>query len=289
MVRKRVTGTGIMVLVFFLVLGVLVSIRLTGLGSQFPNPIGGVLQRVLSPVEGVILRAGNSLKDNTRVFWNFGNVQKENEELRTRVEQLTGDNLKLKEQVLAGLRYNELDSKMFKSPDVDKYTKIGASIISRNPNAWYQTLTINRGTNDGVAVDDPVIVALGLVGKIVSVTPTTSEVLLITDSEGQVSALVRGSTGSPTFGIVEGTYKRTSRLEAEGNLQMLLRRDDNVNVGDLVLTSGLGGVYPKDIPVGKVEQIQLDGSGLLKTAYISPLVNFDSLEEIYIIEKSGGQ
>lgn len=289
MVRKRVTGTGIMVLVFFLVLGVLVSIRLTGLGSQFPNPIGGVLQRVLSPVEGVILRAGNSLKDNTRVFWNFGDVQKENEELRTRVEQLTGDNLKLKEQVLAGLRYNELDSKMFKSPDVDKYTKIGASIISRNPNAWYQTLTINRGTNDGVAVDDPVIVALGLVGKIVSVTPTTSEVLLITDSEGQVSALVRGSTGSPTFGIVEGTYKRTSRLEAEGNLQMLLRRDDNVNVGDLVLTSGLGGVYPKDIPVGKVEQIQLDGSGLLKTAYILPLVNFDSLEEIYIIEKSGGQ
>ncbi len=289
MVRKRVTGTGIMVLVFFLVLGVLVSIRLTGLGSQFPNPIGGVLQRVLSPVEGVILRVGNSLKENTRVFWNFDEVQKENEELKTRVEQLTGDNLKLKEQVLAGLRYNELDSKMFRGPNVDKYQKIGASIINRNPNAWYQTITINRGIEDGVSVNDPVIVALGLVGKIVSVTPTTSEVLLITDSEGQVSALVRGSTGSPTFGIVEGTYKRTSRLEAEGNLQMLLRRDDNVNVGDLVLTSGLGGVYPKDIPIGKVEQIQLDGSGLLKTAYISPLVNFDSLEEVYIVEKSGGQ
>ncbi|HHY27678.1 MAG TPA: rod shape-determining protein MreC [Desulfitobacterium dehalogenans] len=287
--RKRVTGTGIMVLVFFLVLGVLVSIRLTGLGSQFPNPIGGVLQRVLSPVEGVILRVGNSLKVNTRVFWNFDEVQKENEELKTRVEQLTGDNLKLKEQVLAGLRYNELDSKMFRGPNVDKYQKIGASIINRNPNAWYQTITINRGIEDGVSVNDPVIVALGLVGKIVSVTPTTSEVLLITDSEGQVSALVRGSTGSPTFGIVEGTYKRTSRLEAEGNLQMLLRRDDNVNVGDLVLTSGLGGVYPKDIPIGKVEQIQLDGSGLLKTAYISPLVNFDSLEEVYIVEKSGGQ
>lgn len=289
MVRKRVTGTGIMVLVFFLVLGVLVSIRLTGLGSQFPNPIGGALQRVLSPVEDVILRAGNSLKENTRVFWNFDEVQDENEQLKAKVEQLTGDNLKLKEQVLAGLRYNELDTEMFKSPNVDKYPKIGASIINRNPNAWYQTITVNRGARDGVAVNDPVVVALGLVGKIVSVTPTTSEVLLITDSEGQVSASVRGSTGSPTFGIVEGTYKRSSRLEAEGNLQMLLRRDDNVNLGDLVLTSGLGGVYPKDIPVGKVEQIQLDGSGLLKTAYISPLVNFDSLEEVYIVQKSGGQ
>lgn len=289
MVRKRVTGTGIMVLVFFLVLGVLVSIRLTGLGSQIPNPIGGVLQRALSPVEGVILKVGNSLKENTRVIWNFDEVRKENEELRAQVEQLTGDNLKIKEQVLAGLRYNELDTEMFKSPNVDKYPKVGASIINRNPNAWYQTLTVNRGTKDGVAVNDPVIVALGLVGKIVSVTPTTSEVLLITDSEGQVSATVRGGVGSGTFGIVEGTYKRTSRLEAEGNLQMLLRRDDNVNVGDLVLTSGYGGVYPKDIPIGKVEQIQLDGSGLLKTAYISPLVNFDSLEEIYIVEKSGGQ
>lgn len=289
MVRKRVTGTGIMVLVFFLVLGVLASIRLTGLGSQFPNPIGGALQRVLSPVEDVILRVGNSLKENTRVFWNFDEVQNENEALKVKVEQLTGDNLKLKEQVLAGLRYNELDTEMFKSPNVDKYPKIGASIINRNPNAWYQTITVNRGARDGVTVNDPVVVALGLVGKIVSVTPTTSEVLLITDSEGQVSASVRGSTGSPTFGIVEGTYKRTSRLEAEGNLQMLLRRDDNVNVGDLVLTSGLGGVYPKDVPVGKVEQIQLDGSGLLKTAYISPLVNFDSLEEVYIVQKSGGQ
>jgi rod shape-determining protein MreC len=128
-----------------------------------------------------------------------------------------------------------------------------------------------------------------LIGKVVAVTPKTSEVLLMTDSEGQVSALVRGSTGSATFGIVQGTYKRTSRLEAEGNLQMLFRRDDNVNIGDFVLTSGLGGVYPKDIPVGKVEQIQLDRSGLLKTAYISPLVDFDSLEEVYIVKKVEGQ
>ena len=289
MVRKRVTGTGIMVLVFFLVLGVLVSIRLTGLGSQFPNPIGGGLKRVLSPIEGVIIKVGNSLRENTRVIWNFDEVRQENAELRAQVEQLTGDNLKLKQQVLAGLRYYELDTEMFRSPYVDKYPKIGASIINRNPDAWYQTLTVNRGSNDGVAVNDPVIVALGLVGKVVSVTPTTAEVLLITDSDGQVSALVRGSSGDGTFGIVEGTYKRTSRLEAEGNLQMLLRRDDKVNVGDLVLTSGYGGVYPKDIPIGKVEQVQLDGSGLLKTAYISPLVNFDSLEEVYIIIKSGGQ
>lgn len=285
--RKRVTATGIMILVFFLVLGVLVSIRLTGLGSQVPNPVGGVLQRVLSPVEDVILRAGNSIKENTRAIWSFNEVRAENEQLKNQVEQLTGDNLKLKAEVLAGIRYEEL-AEVFNRPSVVKYPQIGASIINRNPTAWYQTITVNRGTEDGVSVNDPVIINLGLVGKIVSVTPTTGEVLLITDSEGQVSGKVFNSSGKSTFGIVEGTYKRTTRMEVEGNLQMLFRRDDPVNVGDLVLTAGKGGVYPVDIPIGKIEKIQLDSSGLLKTAYITPLVDFDSLDEVIIL-KVGGQ
>lgn len=286
--KRRVNITGIAVLVFFLLLGVLVSIRLTTLGSAIPNPVGGVLQRILSPVEGVILKFGNGFRENTRVFWNFREVEEENADLKKKVEQLTGDNLKLKEQVLAGLRYNELDQGFFRSPTLEKYSKVGASIINRNPTAWYQTITLNRGTEDGVAINDPVIGEYGLVGKVVSVTPTTSEVLLITDSEGQVSALVRGSSGTATFGIVQGTYKRSSRLEAEGNLQMLFRRDDNVNVGDLVVSSGLGGVYPKDIHVGKIEQIELDSTGLLKTAYITPFVDFDTIEEVYIVKKTEG-
>lgn len=286
---KRVNVTGIAVLVFFLLLGVLVSIRLTGLASRFPNPVGGIMQRVLSPVERVILYAGNGIRANTRALWSFHAVEAENAALKDKVEQLTGDNLKLKQEVLAGMRYNVLDQGVFRSPTLDKFAKVGASIVNRNPSAWYQTLTLNRGSKDGIAVNDPVIANLGLVGKIVTVTPTTSEVLLILDGEGQVSALVRGSTGEGTFGIVQGTYKRSSRLTAEGNLQMLFRRDDNVNVGDLILTSGLGGVYPKDIPIGKVKQVQLDPTGLLKTAFIEPLVNFDSLEEVYIVKTVGGK
>ncbi|SDH74857.1 rod shape-determining protein MreC [Desulfosporosinus hippei] len=287
MVRKRVNVTGIAVLVFFLLLGVLIAIRFTGLGSNFPNPVGGVMQRVLSPLEYPILQIGNAIRDNTRAIWDFEEVAKENEELLKKVDQLTGDNLKLKTEILAGMRYNELDQGQFRSPTLDKFEKVGASVINRNPTTWYRTLTLNRGTQDGVAINCPVIGDLGIVGKIVSVTPTTSEVLLILDGEGQVSAKVGGSTGTGTFGIVQGNYTRGSRLTSEGNLQMLFRRDDSVNVGDLVLTSGLGGVYPKDVPVGQVKEIQLDPSGLLKTAYIQPLVNFDSLEEVYIVKMVG--
>jgi len=197
--------------------------------------------------------------------------------------------LKLKQQVLAGMRFEELDQGQFRSPTLAKYKKIGASVINRNPTSWYRTLTLNRGSKDGVAVNDPVIGSLGLVGKVVSISPTTAEVLLILDGEGQVSALVRGSAGNATFGIVQGSYKRSSRLTPEGNIQMLFKREDNVNTGDLVLTAGAGGVYPIDVPIGKVVDIQLDPTGLLKTAYIEPLVNFDALEEVYIVNMAVGK
>jgi len=287
-VGKRVNVTGIAVLVFFLLLSVLISIRLTGLGSHFPNPVGGFLQSVLSPLEKPILQLGNGIRDHTKVIWDFRGVQLQNEALLKKVDQLTGDNLKLKEQVLASMRFTELDLQ-FRNSTLEKYQKVGASVINRNPTTWYRTLTLNRGSKDGVVANDPVVGALGLIGKVVSVSPTTSEVLLILDGEGQVSALVRGSAGNGTFGIVQGTYKRGSRLTPEGNLQMLFRREDKVNAGDLVLTAGVGGVYPKDVPIGKVVEIQLDPTGLLKTAFIEPLVNFDTLEEAYIVKMAGGK
>ena len=286
---KKVNVTGIAVLVFFLLLSVLISIRLTGLGSHFLNPVGGFLQSVLSPIEKPILQLGNGIRDNTKVIWDFRKVQLQNEELLKKVDQLTGDNLKLKEQVLAGMRFTELDQGQFHNPTLDKYEKVGATVINRNPTAWSRTLTLNRGSKDGIVVNDPVIGALGLIGKVISVSSTTSEVLLILDGEGQVSALVRSSTGNGTFGIVQGTYKHTSRLTSEGNLQMLFKRDDNVNAGDLVLTAGVGGVYPQDVPIGKVIEIQLDPAGLLKTAFIQPLINFDTLEEAYIVKMAGGK
>jgi rod shape-determining protein MreC len=281
--------TGIAVLVFFLLLAVLVSMRLTGLGKNFPNPVGQTMQLVLNPVEEALLSFGNTVKRNTKALWSFKKVEQENVSLRQQVDQLTGDNLKLKEQVLAGMRFEDLNQGMFRSPILDTFDKVGASIINRNPTAWYQTMTVNRGTEDGIKIDDCVIAQLGLVGKVVKVYPATSEILLISDGEAQVGALVRDDAGAATYGIVQGTYKRSSRLTTEGTFQMLFRREDDVNVSDLVLTSGLGGVYPKDIPIGKIKQITLERSGLLKTAFVEPLVDFDSLEEVFIVKTGGGR
>jgi rod shape-determining protein MreC len=182
------------------------------------------------------------------------------------------------------LRYQELDEGVFQSPTLQKFNKIGATIVNRNPTAWYQTVTVNKGSKHGVKVEDPVVANLGLVGKVVSVSDTTSDILLILDGEGQVGALVRNNKGKAIFGILRGTYRKGSRLNVSGGLEMDFRQEDEVNVGDLVFTSGLGGVYPKDIPIGVVNAVRLDSSGLLKTAAIEPIVKFDYLEEVYLVD-----
>jgi len=274
---------GIAVLLFAVLLIVITSIRLTSLGSNFPNPVGAAIDRVLSPIESTIWEIGNSVKDNFRAIFSFRTVKAENEELKKQVEILTGDNLKLKQQVLAALRYQELE-KLFDSPNIDKFEKEPAVVINRNPTSWYHTVTINKGSRHGLKINDPVITNKGLVGKVVTIYQTSSDVLLILDGEGQVAAFLRDSQGKSIFGIIRGAYKRGSRLEFTGHLEMDFRLEDEVNVGDLVVTSGYGGVYPKDIPIGIVKDIRLDSSGLLKTAAIEPLVDFDSLEEVYVIK-----
>jgi len=286
-VGKKINLMGIAVVIFALFLVTMTAIHLTGLGSEFPNPLGNALDRILSPVEKVIWKVGDGIRDNFRAIFSFRRVMAENEEYRKQIEQLQGDNLQLKEQVLAALRYQELDQGVFKSPTLDKYHKIGATIINRNPSGWYQTVTVNKGSKDGVKVGYPVVANLGLVGKIISVSPTSSDVLLILDGEGQVSVLVRDNQGKAIFGILSGAYGKT-RLDTTGILGIKFREEDEVNVGDLAFTSGLGGVYPKEIPVGVVAEVRIDETGMQKVAVIDPTVDFDSLEEVYIVEVPGG-
>jgi rod shape-determining protein MreC len=160
----------------------------------------------LSPAEEIVWRIGDGIKSNARAIFSYRRVMAENEEYRKQIDQLKNDNLRLKEQVLAALRYNEL-SRLFNDPTLDKYNKIGASVINRNPSAWYHTIKVNKGSNDGVKMNYPVVANLGLVGKVVSVTPTTADILMITDGEGKVGAMVRDSQGKPIYGVLSGPLK----------------------------------------------------------------------------------
>jgi len=282
---KRISFTLAAVIVFFVILLSLVSIRLTGIGTNFPNPAGNLLREILAPLHSGVMCVATGVRDVLASPWQFQKMRQENLTLNAKVEELTRENSQLRQKILAGMRYEELEKK-FDAPEIWKERYIGAVVIDRNPSNWYHTIVVNRGSKDGVKINNPVITNLGLVGKVVSVTNNTSEVILILDSEGQVSGAVRQSQGSPSFGVVVGDYKR-GPVGSKGALKMTVPKDDKVNPGDLVLTSGMGGIYPKDIPIGIVQEVNLESGGLLKTANITPLVQFDRLEEVFVVLTGG--
>ncbi len=285
MARKRISLTSAAVIVFFVILLAQVSIRLTGTGSHFVNPVGGLLREVLAPLQGGVMSFSRGVRDTASSVWNFGKIKQENHDLQVKVEELTKQNTELKQKLLAGMRYEEMEQK-FDAPTIWKKKYIGATVINRNPSNWYYSIVVNRGKDHGVKVNDPVITNKGLVGKVISVTSHTAEVVLILDSEGQVSGLVRQNDGMVSAGVVTGNYKR-GPIGSQGTLRMTVPKDDRVNPGDLVLTSGLGGIYPSNIPIGTVKDITPESGGLLKTTTISPTVQFDHLEEVFVVLDGG--
>lgn len=167
-----------------------------------------------------------------------------------------------------------------------------AEVVARgDTTGWWQSLTLNRGTLDGVRTDMPVLSAAGLVGRTAAVSRNTCEVLLLSDPALQVSCRVGEDSA---FGILRG---RGVSLGGDPRLTMLytapagdiryLSTDKTVREGDPVVTSGLGGVYPSGIPVGRVTAVRLDSSQLFMTATVEPVADLAGVHYAFIMLKHG--
>jgi len=144
------------------------------------------------------------------------------------------------------------------------------------PNTLSSMVVIDRGSKDGVQKNMVAVSNAGLVGKVIAVGPNTAEVLLILDREGAAGALVE-ETRTP--GVVEGAE------EGPGLLKMVsLPYDAKLQKGEMVVTSGMGGIFPPGLPIGKITKVE--GSGINKFAVVQPLVDFDRLEELFLITES---
>ncbi|MFA6561272.1 MAG: rod shape-determining protein MreC [Verrucomicrobiia bacterium] len=153
-----------------------------------------------------------------------------------------------------------------------------ARITGRDPSNWWKTILLDIGSNDGVSEGCAVVTTAGLIGKTVAVTHTMSRVLLIVDPNCKVSGLVQ-ETRSP--GIVEGVFEGLGT--APGCRMDFIGRDAKVFANYTVITSGLGGVFPKGIRIGTLEAAALNESGLYKSARLKPAVDLNRLEELFVI------
>ncbi len=155
---------------------------------------------------------------------------------------------------------------------------IAAEIVVRDINAWWQSARLNKGTTDGIAEDMAVITPDGLAGRIIRSSMTTSDVLFIVDPASRISArLVRADA----FGIVQG---QGISWRGQASCRMdFIDKATQIVPGDVVVTSGLGGIYPSGLVIGHVSQVHPDPSGLYQSANIVPASNFRSLDLMFVM------
>src|SRR5690606_31923233 len=175
----------------------------------------------------------------------------------------------------------ELKELVGKEEDLRDYNPIQATVIARNPDQWEEKIVINKGETSGVKPNMAVMTARGLIGKVTLVTKLSSTVELISTQNPnyRVSAMVLGGDKA-VFGLIEG-YDADRR-------ELLLKRIDaeiELKEGQKVVSSGLGGIFPKGIVIGEITEVAIDEFGLTKLAYIKPAADFTLLNHVVIADR----
>lgn len=205
------------------------------------------------------------------------NTYKENKLLKARLEEYVA----LETQVQTLKKENErLRALLNKKESLRDFIPIQATVIGRNPDRWQETVIVNKGEQHGVKKDMAVITPEGLVGKVQHASQFTSTVQLLSalDQKNRISAYVQGNEN--VFGLIEGYDEKRRAL--------LLKRipfDAKIEKKQKVLTSGLGGVFPKGLLIGEVMQVVPDQYGLTKMVYVKPAANFYDIDDVIIVKR----
>jgi rod shape-determining protein MreC len=199
-------------------------------------------------------------------------LQDTNHKLQERVDQLTRERDALVETAAENRRLTELLA--FRS--VAPVPMHGARVIGRSPSRWYQSIMIDRGSEDGAAIDMGAAVTGGVVGTVVKVLPLASVVLMVTDRQSAVPVVVQRTREQ---GIVEGTIAGRLRLK-------YLPPSSEVREGDVLLTSGLTSSFPKGLAVGTVTRVDRPEGALFPEVEVLPSADLSSMEEVVVFEPS---
>ncbi len=225
------------------------------------------LDFVFSGMANLLRHGGDFTRDVATVFRENQALRSENHELRQVVFQLT-------EKAAENERLQAMLD--FRGKSVLLQMK-AATVIARDPGTFSYSILINRGTNDGVRVNMPVVSTQGLVGHVMETYGGTAKVRLLLDTGSSASAMIQRPQ-SRAVGVVEGNPVQLSSLRMKN-----LTRDGDVIKGDKIMTSGLGGIYPKGLLIGEVVDVLDDDGGLMKHALIRPSVDFSRIEEVFVI------
>ncbi|MGD6802432.1 rod shape-determining protein MreC [Rossellomorea vietnamensis] len=239
--------------------------------EQFVGDIVGFGQSLVSKPVGAVAGFFENVND-------LQNTYTENQKLKSRLEEL----VKLETMVKDLEKDNdELREILGKEENLRDFDPIQATVIARNPGQWEDLLVIDKGKVQGVQSNMAVITAQGLIGKVKSVKQFSSTIELLSNKNpnNRISALIQGEEN--VIGSIEGYDTERDQL-----LVKRIPNDMQVEEGSKVITSGLGGVFPKGLPIGEVKEIESDQYGLTQTAYVEPTADLYHLEHVIVVDRS---
>lgn len=247
----------------------------TNVVSSAVNETGAWIGRVFSAPVNMVVTFVNSVDELVNTFEENQSLKlkiNEIDELQVRIADLETENEKMRQ---------ELDL----SEVLSDFTTVNATVISRNPDQWMETMTINVGANEGIKKDQAVMAGNGLIGRIVEVNPTSSKVMLLTTQQqntSMVAARIQTKEDSSANGIVSSYDARLGRYK-------MTQVDPSAEIanGDMVITSGLGGVIPSTLLIGEVADSYMDDYGLFQVVEIQPAGEMTDIRFVTVILGEG--
>ena len=265
----------IVLLVSIILLVALIGISLKERNSltwpeQFVKDTVGVVERVFQKPANYVAGFFENVEDVKRTY-------EENKKLKAKLDATADLSAEVKKLADENEKLRELTGK---EKSLSDYTEVQATVVSRNPDKWYDLVGIDKGAQQGIKKDMAVITPKGLVGRVKSVSQFTSSVELLSSMSrtNRVSAIVQGQ--EKIFGLIEGYDKEKQLL-----LFTKIGSDAEVAKDQLVVTSGLGDIFPKGLVIGKIVDVQPDPYGLTKTAYVKPAADLNDVEHIIVAKR----
>ncbi len=226
---------------------------------------------LIGPFQTAISKVSNYAGSVWGKYTALLNVRDENEQLRQELLQYKAANIEYREAVATNIRLQKLLELKESLPP----PTLSAEIVGKDPSLWFRTFTINRGSSDGVQKGMPVVTVEGVVGQVLTSSPNYSKVLLATDPNSAIEVITQKTR---VQGIVKGLGPDAFALH-------YVLKSAEVEKADYVMTSGLGGVFPKGLMVGTVSEITKSRRGMFQNIEIVPAVDFSQLEYLIIIMK----
>lgn len=263
----------------YILLGLTVFCILMMVLSSFSDRVSGPFRAIANvtviPLQQGINYIGSWLGDMTDNFDTMEELRAENEQLREQVDSLTTEN-----NYLQGERseLEQLQELYQLDQNYADYEKTAANVIGKDAGNWFSTFTIDKGSNDGIAVDMNVMAQTGLVGIVTEVGPTWATVRSIIDDSSNVSGMVLSTSDRC---IISGDLSLMS--DGQMRFEQMENNENVVNVGDQIVTSYISDKYLQGILIGTVSEINVDSNNLTRSGYITPAVDFKNIQQVLVI------